>query len=65
MLSMKAVHIDRYGSPDVLQYKDVPRPKPGTGEVLIRAQATSVNPFDCAVRSGYVANYYPFQFPWF
>jgi len=60
---MKAIHIDRYGSTEVLQYRDAPRPKPGTGEVLIRAQATSVNPFDCAVRAGYVAGWYSYNFP--
>jgi NADPH:quinone reductase-like Zn-dependent oxidoreductase len=60
---MNAVKIDGYGSAEVLQYGDMPRPDPGAGEVLIRAQATSVNPFDCAVRAGYLAGWYPYTFP--
>ena len=49
---MKAVHIHDYGGLDVLHYEDAPRPTPGAGEVLIRVHATTVNPFDCAVRAG-------------
>ena len=63
MASMKAVSLERYGNVDVLQYGDTLRPTPGAGEVLIRAQATSVNPFDCAVRAGYVTGYYNYNLP--
>jgi NADPH:quinone reductase-like Zn-dependent oxidoreductase len=54
MTDMKAVRIHSYGSTDSLTYEDAPRPVPGDGEVLIRVHATAVNPFDCAVRAGYV-----------
>jgi len=60
---MKAIRLERYGNLDVLQYGDAPLPTPGTGEVLIRAQAASVNPFDCAVRAGYLTGYYQYNFP--
>lgn len=40
---MKAVVYDRYGSPDVLRVEEVPVPRPGTGQVLVRVAATSVN----------------------
>ena len=60
---MKAVRIDRYGSIEVLQYGDAPRPTPDAGEVLIRAQASSVNPFDCAARAGYLSGWYEYNFP--
>lgn len=43
---MKAVLNTRYGSPDVLQIADVPRPAPQTGEVLIKVHATTVNRTD-------------------
>jgi len=39
-------------------YEDAPRPTAGEGEVLIRVHATSVNPFDAAVRAGYMAAYF-------
>jgi NADPH:quinone reductase-like Zn-dependent oxidoreductase len=63
MSFMHAVQIKQYGSTDVLEYTKVTRPTPGEGEVLIRAQAASVNPFDCAVRAGYIAGYYQYTFP--
>jgi NADPH:quinone reductase-like Zn-dependent oxidoreductase len=31
--------------------------------VLIRVYATTVNPFDCAARAGYVSSWYPYSFP--
>lgn len=63
MSTMKAVRIPAYGGTDVLQYEDAPRPVPGTGEVLIRVIASSVNPFDCAVRAGYVSSYFNYTLP--
>ena len=58
MSTMRAVRIHAYGGVDALQYEDAPRPAPGEGEVLVRVFATSVNPFDCAVRGGYLAGYF-------
>ncbi len=45
---MKAVVYTKYGSPDVLQLKEVDRPSPKSNEVLIRVNATTVNRTDCA-----------------
>lgn len=63
MTSMKAVRIHGYGGVDVLTYEDAPRPTPGPGEVLIRVHATTVNPFDCAARAGYMQSYFNYTFP--
>jgi NADPH:quinone reductase-like Zn-dependent oxidoreductase len=63
MTSMKAVRIHAYGGIDTLAYEDAPRPIAGAGEVLIRVYATSVNPFDCAVRAGYMAGYFNYTLP--
>ncbi len=63
MKTMKAVRIHAYGGRDVLSYEDAPMPEIGQGEVLVRVAASSVNPFDWAARSGYVAEYYPYTFP--
>lgn len=60
---MKAVRIHSYGGPEVLTYEDAPRPTPGPGEVLIRVHATSVNPFDVAVRNGYMHSWFNYSFP--
>src|SRR5687768_16416733 len=43
---MKAVVYHRFGSPDVLQIRDVEKPIPKDNEVLIRIHAASVNPLD-------------------
>jgi len=63
MSQMKAVRIHAYGGPDVLAYEDAPRPKPGADEVLIRVLATTVNPFDCALRAGYLSGFFQYSFP--
>lgn len=63
MSDMKAVRIHSYGGVDVLVHENAPRPTPGAGEVLVRVIATSVNPFDCAVRAGYLAGYFNHTLP--
>lgn len=46
---MKAVANTRYGSPDVLEIRQVPKPEPKAGEVLIRVRATTVSRTDCGM----------------
>ncbi len=58
---MKAVYFTQTGSPDVLQYGDLPVPKPGVGQALIRVRAVSLNPIDTYIRNG--ANYWPLPNP--
>jgi NADPH:quinone reductase-like Zn-dependent oxidoreductase len=43
---MKAIEFTKYGSPDVLELKEVEKPTPKNDEVLIKVQAASVNPAD-------------------
>lgn len=49
---MRAVQINRFGTPDVLDVVDAPEPEPGTGDVLVRTVATSINPVDDKTREG-------------
>lgn len=43
---MKAFLFEEYGTPDVLQLKEIPRPAPGDDEVLVRVHAVSINDWD-------------------
>jgi NADPH:quinone reductase len=49
---MRAIVFDRNGGPDVLEYRDVPDPRPGDGEVLIDVDAVGVNYRDVYERQG-------------
>src|SRR6266852_7881584 len=48
---MRAVVCTRYGPPEVLQLKDVPKPMPRNNEVCIKIFATAVTASDCIVRA--------------
>lgn len=60
---MKVVRHHTYGDAGVLVYEETTRPTPGAGEVLVRVAATSFNSVDTAIRSGYMQQVFPLQFP--
>jgi len=49
---MKAIVRTQYGSPDELQFAEVPTPSPAGNEVLIKLCAASVNPVDLFALQG-------------
>jgi putative PIG3 family NAD(P)H quinone oxidoreductase len=49
---MKAVVITRFGGPEVLEIQDVPQPKPGPEEVLVRVHGSALNRADLLQRIG-------------
>lgn len=58
---MKAVVVTEFGTPP--QLADLPTPKPGIGEILVRLHAAGVNPFDWKVADGALKDTVPHAFP--
>jgi NADPH:quinone reductase-like Zn-dependent oxidoreductase len=49
---MKAIRIHSHGGVDVLKVDEIPVPKPGAGEVLVKIRAAAMNHMDIWVRQG-------------
>ncbi len=49
---MKAIRVHQFGGPEVLKLEEIPEPRPGRGELLVRIKAIGVNPVDTYRRSG-------------
>lgn len=49
---MKVIQFEQYGGPEVLQYIEQERPKPGDNEVLVEVKAIGINYADTARREG-------------
>lgn len=49
---MKAILVSKTGGPEVLEYKDVPKPEPKANEVLVAIKAIGVNFIDVYFREG-------------
>ncbi len=52
MATMRAALFDKAGGPEVVRLEEVPRPEPGTGEVLVQVKAAAMNHLDLWVRRG-------------
>ncbi|MFB9151550.1 alcohol dehydrogenase catalytic domain-containing protein [Roseovarius ramblicola] len=54
--TMRGVTLTRHGGPEVLEWReDIPVPRPGAGEVLVRVRAAGVNNTDINTREGWYA----------
>ncbi|MGZ6671696.1 MAG: NADP-dependent oxidoreductase, partial [Solirubrobacteraceae bacterium] len=60
---MRAVRFDQYGDVDVLDVVDVAAPVAGEGQVVVRVEATAVNPGEAAIWSGALHERWPATFP--
>lgn len=58
---MRAVVLLETGGPEQLKVTDLPRPRPGEGQVLVRAQAIGVSYAETQIRAGSLP--FPLQFP--
>ncbi|MGC9180533.1 MAG: zinc-binding dehydrogenase [Vulcanisaeta sp.] len=50
---MRVVGFEKHGEPSVLKVMELPDPRPGPGEVVIKVLATSLNRIDIIIRRGY------------
>lgn len=49
---MRAWRVHEFGPPDVMKFEEVPRPDPGSGEILVKVAAAGVGPWDAWIRAG-------------
>ncbi len=49
---MRRILVREFGGPDVMRLDEVPTPKPGAGEILVRVRAAGVNPVETYIRAG-------------
>jgi NADPH:quinone reductase-like Zn-dependent oxidoreductase len=49
---MKAARVSKYGSPDVIEIKEMPMPEPVPGQIRVGVKAAGVGPWDALIREG-------------
>jgi NADPH:quinone reductase len=59
---MKAIRVAKYGDASELRLEELPQPKPGAGEALVRVDCAGVNYADIYFRSGAARMPIPFPF---
>ena len=59
---MRAFTLDSFDTPAGLR-EDLPSPQVGPGQLLVRVQASSVNPVDAGIAAGYLKDMFPHEFP--
>ncbi|MBC2194157.1 NADP-dependent oxidoreductase [Listeria booriae] len=60
---MKALGFTTYGAPEVFEELELPKPTLGEKDVLIKAQAVGINPYDALLRAGTMQKIRPLEFP--
>ncbi|GAV78211.1 ADH_N domain-containing protein/ADH_zinc_N_2 domain-containing protein [Cephalotus follicularis] len=62
---MQAIQFDKYGGgTGALKHVEVPVPTPKNGEVLLKLEATSLNPVDWKIQKGVMRPFIPGKFPY-
>ncbi|HEY6320334.1 MAG TPA: NADP-dependent oxidoreductase [Thermoanaerobaculia bacterium] len=63
MPTMRAVVLTGYGGVERLEPREMRRPVPGSGQLLVRVRAAGVNPIDWKIRQGRLRLLLPARFP--
>ena len=58
---MQAITVSEYGAPPTLT--DLPDPKAGPGEILVKIRAAGINPLDRSIAEGRMQAMMPATFP--
>jgi NADPH2:quinone reductase len=56
---MRAIRVPHYGGPEAMRLEDLPTPRPGAGQALVRIEAAGVNYIDVYQRTGLYKNPLP------
>jgi NADPH:quinone reductase-like Zn-dependent oxidoreductase len=62
-IDVKASVVTEYGGPEVMKYQDMPDPKPGAGDVLVKVAGIGINPEDMLERNGVLKDRWQLHFP--
>jgi NADPH2:quinone reductase len=57
---MRAIRVHQFGGPEAMKLEELPTPKPGDGQALVRLEAAGVNFIDVYQRSGLYKNPLPY-----
>jgi alcohol dehydrogenase len=60
---MKAARIDAYGHASVIKIVDIDQPPVAERHILVRAEGSSINPYDSLLREGLLEKYIPLKLP--
>ena len=58
---MRAIRIHEFGGPDAMKLEELPTPKPGDGQALVRIEAAGLNFIDVYQRTGAYKNALPYS----
>ncbi len=59
---MKAAYLNKTGPPETILYDELPAPRPGPSQCLVKVAAVAVNPIDTYIRAGLVRMPLPLPF---
>ena len=60
--TMRAIQMDAFGGPDVMELREISVPDPGPGQARLRVAYVGMNPFDAMARAGKI-DFMPITFP--
>lgn len=61
---MRAIRVNRFGGPEVLEWTELADPVAGPGQAVVRVAAADVLLVEAKVRSGWGQEYFPVEFPY-